>query len=80
MFERDILEENIEQIIREGNIIERYEDDFPLPSFLINGVSSTGRPIHVVLAVNNIEKIIVVITTYEHDPLRWSDNFTRKIT
>ena len=78
MFQRDIFEETVEQIIWEGKIIEQYKDDFPLPSLLINGTTSTGRPIHVVLAVNNTEKIIVIITTYEPDPLKWSDNFTRR--
>ena len=79
MFQRDILEADIEQILWEGEIIEQYEDDFPLPSLLINGTNSIGRPIHIVVAVNNTENVIVIITTYEPDPLRWSDNFTGRI-
>ena len=38
-----------------------------------------GRPLHVVAGINNAEKIIVVITAYEPDPLKWSDNFTGRI-
>ncbi len=79
MFQRGIFEETVEKIIWEGKIIEQYEDDFPLPSFLINGTNPKGSPIHVVLAVNNVEKIIVIITTYKPDPLKWSDNFTRRV-
>ncbi|MCI5130164.1 MAG: DUF4258 domain-containing protein [Candidatus Electrothrix sp. EH2] len=79
MFQRDIFEEDIELLLKEGQIIERYDDDFPLPSLLISGSDVAGRPLHVVAGINNAEKIIVVITAYEPDPLKWSDNFTGRI-
>ena len=55
------------------------DDDFPLPSLLISGADAEGHPLHVVAGINNAEKIIVVITAYEPDPLKWSDNFTGRI-
>lgn len=79
MFQRDIAEEDIELLIREGNIIESYDDDFPFPSLLINGKALSGKPLHVVVAVNRLEKILVVITAYEPDPLKWSKGFIRRI-
>lgn len=79
MFQRDINEEDIELLLRKGKIIEKYDDDFPLPSLLLSWITSKGRPLHVVAGINEVEKIIVIITTYEPDPLRWSDNFLRRI-
>lgn len=28
---------NVETVLKNGEIIERYDEDFPLPSLLING-------------------------------------------
>ena len=79
MFQRNIKAEDLELLLREGEIIEKYDDDFPLPSILISGITLTNRPLHLVAGINNVEKIIVIITAYEPDPFIWSDNFTRRI-
>ncbi len=79
MFQRDIHEDDVEYVLKQGEVIERYDDDFPLPSLLVKGFSLSGRPIHVVAGVNNLEKIIVIITAYQPDPLRWSDNFAGRV-
>lgn len=79
MFQRDIYEDDVELLLKKGTIIERYDDDFPLPSLLISGVDAGDRPLHVVAGINNAERIIVIVTTYEPDPLKWSDNFTGRI-
>ncbi len=79
MFQRDIHEDDVEYILKYGEVIEKYDDDFPLPSLLVNGLSLSGRPLHVVAGVNNLEKIIVIITAYQPDPLRWSDNFAGRV-
>lgn len=72
-------EEDVELLLKHGKIIERYDDDFPLPSLLISDVNAGGRPLHVVAGINNAERIIVIITAYEPDPLRWSNDFTGRI-
>ncbi|MDM8568920.1 DUF4258 domain-containing protein [Thiotrichales bacterium HSG1] len=36
MFERNINHEDIENLLVNGNIIEQYPDDYPLPSILLN--------------------------------------------
>jgi hypothetical protein len=79
MFQRDIYEDEVENIIKNGEIIEQYDDDFPLPSMLINGMTPKMRPLHMVLSVNYSEKKIIIITVYEPDSLKWTDNFSRRV-
>jgi len=47
MFERDILEVDVEETIKNGEIIEEYFDDKPYPSFL--ALKLYDKPLHVVL-------------------------------
>lgn len=79
MFQRDIQEEDVEAVLRYGDIIEEYGHDFPLPSLLISGMTFEGSVIHIVAGINDIEKIIVIITTYHPDPFKWSETFDRRI-
>lgn len=61
-----------------GEIIERYDDDYPLPSLLINGCLTNNRPLHLVVAVNETEKQLIIVTVYEPNPIIWLNNFTRR--
>ncbi len=79
MFRRDIHEDDVETVLKNGEIIERYDEDFPLPSLLINGRTSERKPLHVVAAINNTERIIVIITAYKPDIARWTSDFSRRI-
>ncbi len=79
MFQRDIHEDDVETVLKNGEIIERYDEDLPLPSLLINGLTSERKPLHVVAAINHTERIIVIITTYEPDKAKWTSGFSRKI-
>ena len=76
MFRRDIHEDDVESVLKNGEIIEQYDDDFPLLSFLINGRTSENRPLHVVAAINHTERIVIVITAYEPDISRWTSDFS----
>ncbi|OQY58044.1 MAG: hypothetical protein B6245_13935 [Desulfobacteraceae bacterium 4572_88] len=76
MFQRNIHETDIELVLKEGHVIERYDEDFPLPSVLISGRTSANRPLHLVAGVNVLEQKLVIITAYEPDPLRWMENFS----
>lgn len=78
MFQRNIAEDDVEKVLETGSIIERYDNDFPLPSVLINGISAIGRPLHLVVGVNQSETRLVIITAYEPDSERWADNYTRR--
>jgi len=79
MFERNIHEDDVETVLKEGNVISQYDDDLPFPSFLINGIGYENMPLHVVAALNSIEKILVIITVYRPDPLKWTNQFSRRI-
>lgn len=76
MFQRDILEEDVEYVIKTGKIIEEYLDDKPYPSFLILGFKN-NKPLHVVCAKNETE--IIIITVYHPDDDKWINNFTKRI-
>jgi hypothetical protein len=78
MFERDISENDIESVLTAGRVIEDYKDDFPLPSVLICGRSKEERPLHIVVGINQAEKILVIITAYEPDPEKWISDFSRR--
>lgn len=78
MFQRDIHEDNVENILKFGKIIEKYDEDFPLPSALVSGVTSTNRPVHLVVGVNKSDQILVIITVYEPSSNKWTDNFSRR--
>jgi hypothetical protein len=77
MFQRRITDSDIRELIGLGTIIEEYPDDIPYPSFLVSGTVNS-RPLHVVMAYNNVDREAIVITAYEPDPDSWSDNFTRR--
>lgn len=77
MFQRRITDSDIRELIGLGTIIEEYPDDTPYHSFLVSGTVNS-RPLHVVMAYNNVDREAIVITAYEPDPGSWSDNFTRR--
>ncbi|MCK5674995.1 MAG: DUF4258 domain-containing protein [Spirochaetales bacterium] len=79
MFQRNIHEDDIELILKTGNIIEKYDSDFPLPSVLLNGKTSSNRPIHLVVGINTAENKLIIITAYEPDRIMWVDNYSRRI-
>ena len=77
MFEREISDQEVLKVIREGEVIEEYPNDEPYSSMLILGFVN-DRPIHVVLAVNEEESTGIVVTAYQPDPSLWRDNFRRR--
>lgn len=75
--QRKILINDILSAIRTGVIIEQYPDDYPYPSCLILGCSSTEVMLHVV--VGSDMETLWIVTAYFPDPAKWEDNFkTRK--
>ena len=80
MFERDIDEADILSLLEKGTVIEEYSKDYPFPSVLINGYDQSGRALHTVVAIDSHLKRLYLITTYEPDPNKWVDNFSRRTT
>ena len=78
MFERDIFEEDVENTINNGEIIEEYLDDKPYPSYLILKYFDS-KPLHVVFAINKETNETIVITAYYPDKEKWSNDFKKRI-
>ena len=77
MAERSIPPETIKQVIQNGSVVKEYPEDTPYPSRLILGYEGK-RPIHVVSAYNPADDTEYVITAYEPDTVRWTENFTER--
>ena len=52
MFERNVNNDELRQIINKGKMIEKYVNDSPYPSRLILG-QVNNRPLHVVIRKQN---------------------------
>ncbi len=66
-----IYDDDIFEALMSGEIIEHYPSSFPLPSCLVSGRNSNGRPIHAVLGYNAEFERITVITVYHPNPKLW---------
>lgn len=77
MFERDISEEDVEDAILNGKIIEKYLNDTPYPSFLV--LKKGKKPLHVVYAKDTLNNQIIVITAYNPSKDKWNKDFTKRI-
>jgi hypothetical protein len=60
--------------IRRGEVIAEYPDDDPYPSFLMLA-TVRGRPLHVVVGVDESSQDCYIITVYGPDPDRWEEDF-----
>ena len=64
MVERAIARVEVLQILLEGERIEDYPEDWPLPSALFLGWSHE-RPLHAVVAFNSDRNTVAIIAVYE---------------
>lgn len=60
-----------------GQVIEDYPEDKYGASCLICGVTGAGRSLHIQCSYPS-RPLVKIITLYEPDPDRWSDNFTKR--
>ena len=74
----NILDREIYESIKTGEVIEEYLTDKPYPSILIFGKTNAGRPLHIVCAYNKNEETAIVITVYHPDPNLWIDYNKRR--
>jgi len=77
MFSRNISEEDVQYVLNTGKTIADYPEDRPYPSRLVLGWRG-ARPLHVVVADNQNEQELVIITVYEPDPTRWEPGFEKR--
>ena len=77
MRERHITTQDFVSCIMNGEIIEQYPADRPLPSCLVSGYSTENKNLHDVLGTDN--NFIYAITAYYPSPAEWENDFkTRK--
>ena len=77
MFERDISIDIVKHVVKKGEVIQSYPYDKPYPSFLIL-CQINKRPIHTVLAKDEVSKKCIIITAYEPSTELWSNGFRTK--
>jgi hypothetical protein len=77
MFERELTEIDVREVLENGKIIEKNPKDLPYPSYLMLGFPSK-RPVHVVASDDPSIKATVVITVYCPDSKRWDKTFRRR--
>jgi Domain of unknown function (DUF4258) len=78
MIQRGFTEAGVAGVLFAGEVIERYADDTPYPSYLVLGLVG-GRAVHVVAADRPDAPEIIVITVYEPDPTLWDATFRKRI-
>ena len=71
--ERGINLDDIESAVLNGEIIEEYPDDNPLPSCLILGKSADNLPLHIVASAD--EEFLYIITAYYPSLQKWNEDF-----
>jgi hypothetical protein len=74
MFERRISEEQVRQVLQNGEMIEDYSDEMPRPGGLMLGKRG-NRPLHVVMTENERDNGLIVITVYEPKLSHWKPGF-----
>lgn len=76
--ERGIPQKNVIEVIINGEIIEEYHEDKPFHSCLILGWAE-GKPLHVVVSMDEKEEIVYIITVYKPSLDNFKDDYkTRK--
>ncbi len=79
LFQRNISQEDVENAILNGEIIEEYENDYSYPSYLIYGINLKDKVLHIVCGLREIE--LCIITAYYPDNIKWEEDLkTRKET
>ncbi len=67
-----ISADGVLKAIENGKVIEEYVDDRPFPSCLLYGTSDE-KTMHVVCALPQHINMLIVITVYIPDPMKWID-------
>ena len=77
MAQRRISEEEVSRALLVGETLKEYPHDTPYPSKLLLYWSGS-RPLHIVVATNDIDGIRIIITVYEPDSGQWENGFKRR--
>ena len=77
MIVRGISRAEVLEVLEKGEVIQRYDYDRPFPSALFLSFPN-GRPIHVVVSMDESTASIFVITAYEPDLSIFEPDFKTK--
>jgi hypothetical protein len=79
--DEDILVRDVLGSLGEATVIEDYPDYWKGPCVLTLHKDPSGHPIHVVWGIPKDRSFpAVLITAYRPDPLRWSEDFLRRLS
>jgi len=78
MLYRNISQAELSELMESGEVLEDYPDDYPFPSKLIFKMVN-NRPLHAVVAMDGLKKVLIIVTVYEPDSQKFEPDFkTRK--
>jgi len=75
MHQRRMVVDEVREALTKGEVIETYEKDKPLPSYLVLGYSKRNRAIHTVIAMDEVQEMLWVITVYKPGIEEWKAGF-----
>ena len=78
IIERKISILEVEEALANCNIIESYKEDKPFPSYLVLGYTKDKRSLHILVALDKMERYIWIITVYEPDHSKWFTQMTKR--
>lgn len=70
--QREVSKSDLLNVIKTGEIIEQYPNDYPFPSCLILGAAENLGPLHIVCGFGKNK--IWVVTVYVPDTEEWEDD------
>ena len=70
--QRNISIADVKNAIRNGRIIEYYNNDYPYPSCLILGISINNKLLHIVCGISY--NLVHMITAYYPDSNKWEED------
>jgi hypothetical protein len=81
MRQRGIFSEEVKEALQNCKVIEKYPNDYPLPSGLVIGYTKVKRPIHAVVVIDEEdekEEMAWIITVYEPNISEWMEGFEKR--
>lgn len=78
MIERGILADDIKKALSNLEIIKVYLDDRPLVSYLVLGFCESGKPLHLLVAINDEKTLLWIITVYKPDTKVWTSDYKER--
>ena len=75
LLQRNISQNDVENALINGEIIEEYENDYPYPSCLVYGIDLNNKVLHIECGSNGKE--LWIITAYYPDNSEWENNLKK---